>query len=60
MFRVGILNYFTDSTDDHALNYIPTLLRIGGFMQSNDITLNNGISFFFDKTNIIIDSTTLN
>ena len=59
MFRIGILNYFTDSSEDHVMNYVPTLLRVGGYMQSSEITTNNGIAFFFDKQNIIIGEDSL-
>lgn len=60
MFRVGFLNYFSDTlTTDHAVNYIPTLLRVGGYMQSAEVTTNNGIAFFFDGDNIIISESSL-
>ena len=59
MFRVGILNYFTDSTNDHVMSYVPTLLRVGGYMQASEVTENNGIALFFDYDNIIIDQSSL-
>ena len=60
MFRVGILNYFEDTlTTDHAVNYVPTLLRIGGYMQNAEVTTNSGIAFFFDGDNIVIGESKL-
>ena len=33
IFRVGILNYFTDTlTTGNAESFVPTLLRIGGIL----------------------------
>ena len=34
------------STDVYS--YVPTLLRIGGFIHEDDISVNKGIVFFFD------------
>ena len=49
IFRIGILNYFTDtfSATDHVASYVPTLLRIGGYLQSTEVKTNEGIAFFF-------------
>ena len=31
IFRVGVLNYFTDNLySEHVATYVPTLLRLGG------------------------------
>ena len=39
IFRIGILNYFTDDlTIDHAATYVPTLLRLGGYLQTEEVT----------------------
>ena len=60
MFRVGVLNYFTEAlTTDNAVNYVPTLLRVGGYMQSAEVTTNNGIAFFFDGDKIVISGSSL-
>ena len=52
MFRVGVLNYFIATNAGNEMNYVPTLLRIGGYMQNSEVTPNNGIAFFFDGNNI--------
>ena len=60
MFRVGMLNYFVDDLDtDHVATYVPTLLRVGGLMQSAEVTTNNGIAFFFNGDNIVVGESSL-
>ena len=55
IFRVGILNYFTDTfATDHVASYVPTLLRVGGYLQSAEVTTNDGIAFFFDAAKIVV------
>ena len=60
IFRVGILNYFIDDlTIDHAATYVPTLLRLGGRLQAEEVTANEGIAFFFNGANIVITGESL-
>ena len=60
IFRIGILNYFTDDLNvDHRASYIPTLLRIGGYLQTEEVTTNEGVAFFFNGANIIITEESL-
>ena len=53
-FKIGVLNYYADASSNY--NYVPTLLRVGGYMQATDIKDNSGIAFFFDGANIVINS----
>ena len=47
--RVGILNYYeSDGGTNNDYKYIPTILRVGGNMHSNDVSSNEGVGFFFD------------
>ena len=55
IFRVGILNYYTeDFTANHVASYVPTLLRVDGYLQSAEVTTNDGIAFFFDAAKITV------
>ena len=50
LFKVGILNIYTNSGGTLSNDYdrIPTLLRVGGSINTADHSSNNGIAFFFD------------
>ena len=53
IFRIGILNWFTDDLySDHLASYVPTLLRVGGYLQTDEVTTNEGVAFFFDGDKI--------
>lgn len=61
IFRIGILNYYAEDiiTTNNVATYVPTLLRVGGYLQSAEVETNEGVAFFFDGTNIVIAAETL-
>ena len=60
IFRIGILNYFTEAlTTYHTASYVPTLLRVGGSLHTDEVTTNEGVAFFFNGANIIITDESL-
>ena len=60
IFRIGILNYFTDDLTTYTTaSYVPTLLRVGGYLQTDDVTTNEGVALFFEGAKIKIGSESL-
>lgn len=55
------MNYFSeDLTTNRLCSYVPTLLRVGGYMQSSEVTTNNGVAMFFNGLNIVLGDSTVN